>query len=203
MPIFYCPSSAQDTSAGIGNTADTIPLTNGAADRTLGYTMHYYGVMGPKGTSLTGDTYQVNLGAGPSQQGGVSLQGVFGLNTVVRIVDITDGSSNTLALGEISANPAQPLSSSTSAYRVWPRGCDLSGTLGCASCKNVVYEINSPAGAYNSSLNNFNDVSFSSTHTGGANFAFGDGSIRFLRDSTAILQLKAMASRNGGETLSE
>jgi prepilin-type N-terminal cleavage/methylation domain-containing protein/prepilin-type processing-associated H-X9-DG protein len=199
IPIFYCPSANQDTSSGIGQTSETIPLTNGATDRTIGYTTHYYGVMGPKGTSLAGGTYQVNLGASSSQQGGTSLQGALGMNTRVKIVEITDGSSNTLALGEISVNPPQPVAPATSGYRLWIRGCDLNGSLGCASCKNVVNEINSPAGGYSDSLNNFNDMSFGSNHTGGANFAFCDGSIRFLRNSTPILQLKAMASRNGGE----
>jgi len=203
VPIFYCPSGTQITSAGLGQTAETIPLTNGSPERTLGYTTHYYGVMGPKGTNMVGGTYQATLGAGVTQQGGVSHQGPFGMNTRVRIPEIMDGTSNTLALGEISKNPPQPLSSATAAYRVWTRGCDLVGTIGCASCKNVVYELNSPAGAYNASLNNFNDVSFSSNHSSGVNFAYCDGSVRFLSDTTPILLLKGLASRNGGEVVSE
>ncbi len=41
-------------------------------------------------------------------------------------------------------------------------------------------EINSPAGEYNSSSFNFNDVSFGSTHPGGANFVFWRRFVRFL-----------------------
>src|SRR5262249_31739207 len=150
-------SGGQNT-AGTPQTAESIPLTNGASVRTLGYTTHYYGVMGPKGTSLTGATYQANPGAGGAQQGGVSLQGVFGMNTRVKIVEVTDGTSSTLAMGEISLNPVQPIESTMTYYRVWIRGCDINGSLGCAPCKNVVYEINSPAGAFNLSLSNFNDI---------------------------------------------
>jgi prepilin-type processing-associated H-X9-DG protein len=42
-----------------------------------------------------------------------------------------------------------------------------------------------------------------SFHDGGANAAFGDGSVRFLTESTAIRTLGAMATRSGGETVSE
>ena len=202
VPIIYCPSQPQDTSSGIGNTSDTIPLTNGASVRTIGFTTHYYGILGPKGASLTGGTYQADLGAGVNQQGGVSLQGALGMNTRVKIVEISDGSSNTVAMGEISDNPPQPVTAATHGYRLWTRGCDLNGSLGCASAKNVVTEINSKVG-YNNSLNNFNDMSFGSNHSGGANFVFCDGSVRFLPDSTPILVFKAMASRNGGEVYSQ
>ena len=99
--------------------------------------------------------------------------------------------------------PTKPIESNRTFYRVWIRGCDINGTLGCAPCKNVVYEINSPAGALNLSLSNFNDVSFGSNHPGGANFVFCDGSVRFLTNSTPILLLKALASRNSGEVASQ
>jgi prepilin-type processing-associated H-X9-DG protein/prepilin-type N-terminal cleavage/methylation domain-containing protein len=41
---------------------------------------------------------------------------------------------------------------------------------------------------------------FWSLHTGGANFAFADGSVRFLNYSAAPL-MPALASRAGGETV--
>ncbi|HEY1186391.1 MAG TPA: DUF1559 domain-containing protein [Gemmata sp.] len=203
VPTLYCPSATNERSAGLGNTIDTIPLTNGEATRTLGYTTHYYGIMGPKGTSLTGATYQADTGAGVNQQGGTALQGALPMNTRVAIIEITDGSSNTLLLGEISTNPKEPIAAGTTGYRLWTRGCDLNASLGCASSKNVVNEINSPVGGYDTSLNNFNDMSLGSNHPGGTGAAFADGSVRFLSASTPILVLKAMASRNGGEVVSE
>jgi prepilin-type N-terminal cleavage/methylation domain-containing protein/prepilin-type processing-associated H-X9-DG protein len=42
----------------------------------------------------------------------------------------------------------------------------------------------------------------SSRHTGGVNVVFGDGSVRFIRDSIDILTWRAMGSRNGGEVFS-
>ncbi len=42
----------------------------------------------------------------------------------------------------------------------------------------------------------------SSNHPGGANILLGDGSVRFLKDSTALPTVWALGSRNGGEILS-
>ena len=37
-------------------------------------------------------------------------------------------------------------------------------------------------------------------HTGGVNAVFGDGSVRFVRQSIGIATLAAIVTRNGGET---
>ena len=215
---FLCPSTPSVTSVfTTGNNDETIPLTNGDPTRTVGFTTNYYGVMGPKGPSLSGTDYdpatnQVSTdatcpaGSGLCQ-GGTSTLGAFTMNKWCKLVEIADGTSSTLGMGEYSA-ASQPLTSDTSALRVWHRGCAFisafgAGSRGCGACKNVVNGINNPAGAYNSSLSNFNDVSFASSHPGGANFAFCDGSVRFLPDATPVLQLKAMASRANGEVVSE
>jgi prepilin-type N-terminal cleavage/methylation domain-containing protein/prepilin-type processing-associated H-X9-DG protein len=210
VAIYLCPSTPSETSVvtATGFNDETIPLTSGAATRTQGFTTTYYGVMGPKGDRPGGGTYGgVVNNSGTTWQGGTSTLGMLTWNSRTRMTDVTDGTSNTLMLGEYAV-PTPGISVDNSALRVWHRGCAFitafgAGSRGCGSCKNVVNGINSPAGAYNTSSNNFNDVSFGSPHTGGANFAFGDGSVRFLTNATPVLTLKAMSTRAEGEVVTE
>ena len=45
-------------------------------------------------------------------------------------------------------------------------------------------------------------INAGSYHPGGANFAFADGSVRFIKDSVNMLTYQALGSRNGGEVVS-
>jgi prepilin-type N-terminal cleavage/methylation domain-containing protein/prepilin-type processing-associated H-X9-DG protein len=45
-------------------------------------------------------------------------------------------------------------------------------------------------------------VNASSNHPGGANFAMGDGSVRFIKDSIDMVVYESLGTRNGGEVIS-
>jgi prepilin-type processing-associated H-X9-DG protein len=45
-------------------------------------------------------------------------------------------------------------------------------------------------------------INSSSFHPGGANFAFADGSVRFIKDSVSMLTYQQIGTRNGGEVVS-
>jgi prepilin-type N-terminal cleavage/methylation domain-containing protein/prepilin-type processing-associated H-X9-DG protein len=47
-----------------------------------------------------------------------------------------------------------------------------------------------------------NFANVSSFHPGGANFAFADGSVRFIKNSVNMLTYQALGTRNGGEVVS-
>lgn len=170
---FLCPSSNRETDTTVNNSNGDL------------YTMHYFGVMGPKGTNVhTGTSYESYEAS--ATNGGFARQGVFYDLSSTRFRDITDGTSSTFAIGELSWNDAGTV------YRMWVRGC---GGSACASCKNVVDGINvTPAAS-----GNFNNVSFGSQHPGGTNFTMCDGSVRFISETIDLGVYKATASRNGGE----
>ena len=43
---------------------------------------------------------------------------------------------------------------------------------------------------------------FGSNHSGGLNFAFADGSVRFLKDSISLVVYQALSTRELGEVVS-
>ncbi|VTU01999.1 Uncharacterized protein OS=Pirellula staleyi (strain ATCC 27377 / DSM 6068 / ICPB 4128) GN=Psta_3014 PE=4 SV=1: N_methyl_2: SBP_bac_10 [Gemmataceae bacterium] len=196
LPLYLCPTSTRDKMATDAphhvNAPDLVPANTGEPP----FTLHYYAIYGPKGTNpATGTGYGFDNTGG---HGGFSTVGMFQNDTTNtdgdagrKLTDVTDGTSNTLMLGEMSwDNPA-----TGTRYRSWLRGCDVVEV--CAGAKNIVNAMNSP------SIATFNDLAMGSMHTGGANFCLGDGSVRFLRDSVPLATYKAMASATGGEVISE
>lgn len=172
--IYLCPSGQVQESqqGGTGNTGPTI---------------HYPAVMGAKGAnSFSGAAYPVVNAT--TTHGGFASNGMMFPNSRIRLTGIEDGTSNTFLIGELSFENAN-------CFRNWARGWDGNSTN---TGKNIVNPLNSTP--YNGS-NLFNDVSFGSGHTGGANFLMGDGSVRFVRDTIAMPAYLAAASRNGGEAI--
>jgi len=160
--------------------------------------LHYYAVLGPNGPTAAG-TNQPYIVQGVDQGFGFcAAQGAFGqgrwdganvipLNNPLRT--FTDGTSNTLLLGEM-AWPKYPY------WRPWTRGYypDSRGTLLYAS-KNVRNPINSKFS------DPWNDASFGSLHPGGAMFSRADASVGFVRQNIDMVSYRALASRDGGEPL--
>jgi prepilin-type N-terminal cleavage/methylation domain-containing protein/prepilin-type processing-associated H-X9-DG protein len=128
-------------------------------------------------------------------------QGIEYWRSHTRIADITDGTSNTLFVGE---RPP-----STDLYYGWwfaGAGWDGSGVgdvlLGAYST-NYAAALGCPASKVGLQPGRFDNpcdqVHFWSPHTGGANFLFGDASVHFLTYSLPNAALQNMATRNGGE----
>ena len=185
-----CPSGSTALS---GNGSE---VSNGVEN----FTTHYYGVQGPAGTSnpttntIGGTTFSYtvnNAGSNGSysSHGMLTVYDSAAFAKIIRMTDVLDGTSNTLMTAERSMN--EPASAGN-AYRSWVRG--YSG--GSGATKNVTNPINSTF--YNGS-SNFNDISFGSNHTGGANFGMGDGSCRFISQSIDMPTYMALASIASGE----
>ena len=163
--------------------------TKTAADDTAtDFTTHYYGVMGPTGTNpQTGVAYKETTTV--NTHGGQSQEGLFFCNVSHKVRDILDGTSNTMVVGE---NSWTDRNGNATRYRAWTRGGLPSGDL-MAGTKNVAQQIN----ADYTSL--FNDMSYGSNHTGGAQFLMGDGAVRFLSENIDYNILLSTASIAGGE----
>jgi prepilin-type N-terminal cleavage/methylation domain-containing protein/prepilin-type processing-associated H-X9-DG protein len=184
VAVYLCPSARTEKMLlNTPNNVNTPELINGQPP----YTTHYYGVMGPGGTNpATGAPYGFR---NTTEYGGFGTQGVFECNSRTRIADVTDGTSNTLLVGEVSW--VHPVVGSR--YRSWMRGCEQGGNNWIAGCRNVVSSINTP------DIATFNNIAFGSQHPGGANFVLCDGSVRFVSENINLGVYKAAASRNGGE----
>jgi len=127
--------------------------------------------------------------------------GLFFRNRSVRIAEILDGTSQTLAVGEKSQNLARatwtgavtraavPITELQAESGLAPEGGDA---LVIAHTGELDGPNSRPAHA----------DQFWARHPGGAHFAFADGSVRFLKEKRPIAILRALATRAGGEVVS-
>jgi prepilin-type N-terminal cleavage/methylation domain-containing protein len=219
IPTFRCPSSpVPDMMAGRGGAAG--PLMNHS------YTGIAGSAMGISSTGLgipTTGTYQQGCCNGTGSW--ASDTGIFYAGSKVNLL-MQDGTSNTWMIGEqsdhirdannqpITAGYTAGVGNSGGLYG-WPMGA-AHNTGGQQSgwgdgrhfnCTTVRWTINR-RGLTNSSANGTNnDVGanfpINSAHTGGANMALGDGTVRFFRDSLSPVVIHAFCTRAGGETVSE
>ncbi len=198
IPSIQCPSAPVDSLFSVFNTSGVAANVNESTVRTS----HYHGVLGATGNNVSaGNTPYATLGNPAWDFGVVSSNGAFGqmrttasatqfLCDRVPISSFSDGTSNTIVLGEFAWK-------GYSFWRPFTRGwySDTRGTL-VYLCKNVTYPINSQFSL------KWNDGSFGSQHTGGAQFSRADGSVQFIAQNVDMGIYRAVASRNGGEATS-
>ena len=140
-------------------------------------------------------------------------QGMFGGNGAANIAKITDGTSNSIALGEgVGGNKPRhkrsdaygPFALNGSYTSVWGRIPSSSGTVIDITTDPTIpqnYGINS---AYNNDAENRADAwTFNSLHPGGAQFCLGDGSTRFISETIDYLTLCRLAYIHDGEPIGD
>ncbi|MCY2943087.1 MAG: DUF1559 domain-containing protein [Planctomycetota bacterium] len=141
--------------------------------------------------------YVGNFGVG---EPGVDGDGIFYRNSTVRIGDITDGTSTTLMAGERSFYHSEStwVGAVTGSNQVPTPGSPLPLQLENASNFVLAHTGETFKGPANPEEINH----YTSRHTGGGNFVFGDGHVGYLSRSTTYQIYKALSTRSKGEVIS-
>ena len=178
IDTFFCPSDISEDNVVTYET---------------GGTTYYFGA----------NSYFANAGVQSWYHATATYDGVFYYNSKNTFSSITDGSSNTIFIGErYSLDPEYPALKN---YRGWawanvnaPRNY-LAGAL-----EPINYQLPAGSGPNPSyALTDKKFSSFSSAHPGGCNMSMGDGSVRFLTLTTTgdLPTLQDLAIRNDGRVV--
>ena len=198
FPAFYCPSESADQ---VGNIPASASWPSEICVPTTSARSSYVGSAGAdnagscaatlcNGTNCYCGTAGAHFIASPSES---SIAGMFAQSaTRTAIRHVTDGTSNTLLLGEVTQ--ARPSQLSVNAL-----GSKWQAVLGIWGCASTAAGINSPL----RTGNYYGSEAFASYHEGGAQFTMADGSVRFISESIDLRVFGFVGSRSGGETLGE
>lgn len=122
-------------------------------------------------------------------------------NRCAKFRDITDGTSNTLAVGETTWNFKNYLWSATAC----PGNPALNGTSRWGTARWGVGYPNSGLGNTATVMNNFagSPAGYSSQHVGGIHILMADGTVRFISQNIGFTTYTALSTKAGGEVLGE
>lgn len=217
IPLLYCPANRTEGQMNLTTIAEIwatpLPPLVGTTDYAFN-----------KGASavLTRNSHRI----------AEELQGVFDVNSRIKIVDIKDGTTHTIAMGEATGGPGHFLVRSTTdpatavidsatgqsipIEQAWSAGCVTSeaypyygSVFGVTSQGNQTsprYEPMSPANRLvaptidgNANFENDEELDwvsgFRSLHSGGCNFLFCDGSVRFLANGIDLETYRRLSTR--------
>ncbi|MBT6153114.1 MAG: DUF1559 domain-containing protein [Planctomycetaceae bacterium] len=126
--------------------------------------------------------------------GCIRANGIFFINSSVRIRDIVDGVSSTMLVMEVQTRLSSSMPGGDRWYNFAYNGdsnppSDLSESL-------IGTEMNDP-------INGGDQEAAGSFHTGGAHMLFGDGAVKFLSENISMTIYRSLSTRAGGEIVSE
>jgi prepilin-type N-terminal cleavage/methylation domain-containing protein/prepilin-type processing-associated H-X9-DG protein len=211
VSAYVCPSDGDFTQAPAGYVpyVHVSYATNRGRNENL-----YFTWANPAHLDPTAPYYQ-NCNYDPGD-------GMFGYQVSFRIAQVTDGLSNTFLFGEVNRfkdEPSSPFSIGnlaiwfvddysgygyvpTSGAYVVPKLNSPPDRTGAVfySCFGTV--VHPPDWINIQACQTLGQFAFHSLHPGGANFAFADGSVRFIKDSINLQTYRALGTRALGEVVS-
>jgi prepilin-type N-terminal cleavage/methylation domain-containing protein len=128
----------------------------------------------------------------PTFSENLDMGGVMYQNSKIRTTDITDGTSNTIVLGECMYDPARKPEPARAA--LWAGMTGVRGFPPEIWISDVMWWVDDATAVINGPA----PQAFTSRHPGGVLFGFGDGSARFFRDSGDPNVVKWIAGRDDG-----
>lgn len=199
IPVYRCPSMA------VSEHVNDNPSGSIMEGRVP---VSYRACSGSNGWSDAASTIPPNAPAASVSLDSILLNGMFYGSSRVRFADVTDGSTNTILIGESLTDPFFVKDGQAMDY--WQLGAPQTGTWVPGEDGGTEFSegIGSTGPRINSRLDQsvsgaVMEVSFGSYHTGGAVFGFADGSVRFISESIDIQTYRALGTRQGGEVVSD
>ena len=172
VPTLLCPSDN-------GFHTNAASTAYGATGGLSGYKTNYDFI------TSTSDFYCNYWSLAPS-----SVRTMFGENSKTTHGMIVDGTSNTLMVGETTLNVYNGRTASWG-YRAWVMtGIDPRGGINDWSFSTIT-PVPGQLGSWGRA---------GSLHSGGAQFCFGDGSVRFISQSTTVTVLSQLGYMSDGTT---
>jgi prepilin-type N-terminal cleavage/methylation domain-containing protein/prepilin-type processing-associated H-X9-DG protein len=233
MPLARCPSDGWELDDGrlhnyVGSTGPQCNNPSGGCASP--FQLHCNGEVGSGATVPPPLSSPTHVGYGPSASWGntddvLLVRGMFARGgATIDLADVTDGTSNTLLLGEllVQFSEFQRYNTTTGQDPGWaggnsvaqgqtiqpinwpidpvPPGAPPPASWGssCNSCDAT----SNPSGDPNHCLWNWSVTwGFKSNHSGGANFALADGSVRFVSETISHKTYQYFGCRHDGQPI--
>jgi prepilin-type N-terminal cleavage/methylation domain-containing protein/prepilin-type processing-associated H-X9-DG protein len=199
LKILHCPSDpsprTRTNAADLGSTPVGVTSYKGVSGANWG--TDFFGATNNTNFSTP---YRNPTSGTPAVQNGLENgDGIFWRADIrsgkMPLANITDGTSNTFMIGEDMPQYIR--------WNAWPYPNGAIGT--CAIPPNTGNKIPDPDLGFdtNAKIGRWpTRYSFRSNHAGGLNFALADGSVRFVREAIPLQTYRALATRAGGEVIS-
>lgn len=220
---YLCPSTPGNTRRDLNSTNSPQPAA-GDYSATAYMSEKYFTAVGGYATTWTSktDATGTQLRQGILNKPGAPSDAAYNQFQPTRYRDITDGTTNTTAIGESAGAPAAfgpsrqifsvpalsgqkndgDYNSATGSYvykggTAWADDGKVTGIQGCRT------DGRARGTAPLAPMNACNDSEMYSFHSGGVQFVMGDGSVRFISQNIDLGLFAGLVTKAGGETLGE